>query len=487
MFTENFAEALALIGIVILVASLLSGVVERTGLPQVAIFLGLGAVLGPAGLNLVALTLESHTLQVIATLGLVLVLFTDAITVEPSEVREHRTLAAVVLGPGTLIPAAVIALAGWLLLDLAPLHAAILGAALASTDPVMLRSFLRQPSLTRTARTALRLESGMNDVVLLPIVVTCMLAIGTPREDLAGELASHAVGLFLLGPALGALTGFIAITLLDQIRKRMGVRRDYESLYALGVALTAFAAAETVGGSGFLAAFAAGMVIAAMDVELCDCFLDYGQATAEMFLLSTFVAFGASLIWMGVTVADAPTLGFAVIALMARTLVLLPVLSRTGLDRRDRRIIAWFGPRGLSSLLLVLLPVFAGVPGSERLFAIASLVVLLSVVFHGTGIALFLRSKAREDRGRTLESAAERITPSSEADAHVPERITLDEMQKIRDAGQPVVLADVRTERSYRDDNLIAEGAIRLPPDEAVQRVQELGLDKRSTIVLYCA
>jgi NhaP-type Na+/H+ and K+/H+ antiporter len=190
---------------------------------------------------------------------------------------------------------------------------------------------------------------------------------------------------------------------------------------------------------------------------------------------------------MGVTVADAPTLGFAVIALMARTLVLLPVLSRTGLDRRDRRIIAWFGPRGLSSLLLVLLPVFAGVPGSERLFAIASLVVLLSVVFHGTGIALFLRSKAREDRGRTLESAAERITPSSEADAHVPERITLDEMQKIRDAGQPVVLADVRTERSYRDDNLIAEGAIRLPPDEAVQRVQELGLDKRSTIVLYCA
>ena len=83
----RFAAALALIGIVILVSSLLSGVVERTGLPQVAIFLLLGAVLGPAGLGLVDLTLDSPTLQVIATLGLVLVLFSDAIGVDIGEVR----------------------------------------------------------------------------------------------------------------------------------------------------------------------------------------------------------------------------------------------------------------------------------------------------------------------------------------------------------------------------------------------------------------
>ena len=81
---------------------------------------------------------------------------------------------------------------------------------------------------------------------------------------------------------------------LDRVRSRVGVRRDYESLYALGVAFTAFAAAEAVGGSGFLAAFAGGLMVAALDVELCDCFLDYGEASAEMFLLLTFVAFGAS-------------------------------------------------------------------------------------------------------------------------------------------------------------------------------------------------
>src|SRR5205823_7466730 len=113
---------------------------------------------------------------------------------------------------------------------------------------------------------------------------------------------------------------YVAITLLDQVRKRVGVRRDYESLYALGVAFTAYAAAESVGGSGFLAAFAAGLTVAALDVELCDCFLDYGEASAEMFLLFTFVAFGTSLIWTGIEIASLGTLLFAAIALIVRTL-----------------------------------------------------------------------------------------------------------------------------------------------------------------------
>ena len=152
------------------------------------------------------------------------------------------------------------------------------------------------------------------------------------------------MGLFLLGPLLGVVVGYVAITLLDRVRSRMGVRRDYESLYALGVAFSAFAAAEAVGGSGFLAAFAAGLVVAAMDVELCDCFLDYGEASAEMFLLLTFVAFGASIIWTGFEVADVPTLIFAAVALSVRTVVLLPVLRLGGVDAQNRRIIALLGP-----------------------------------------------------------------------------------------------------------------------------------------------
>jgi len=481
----DLTAALALIGIVIIVSSLLSGVIERTGVPQVAIFLLLGAVLGPAGLNLVNLTLQSPTLQWIATLGLVLVLFTDAIAMDLSQIR--RRVLLLILVPSTLIPAILIGASAWLLLGLPPLHATILGAALASTDPVMQRNLIRRSTLPVPVREALRLEAGINDVVLLPIIVLSILAIGVDGRAGVVEFTRHAIGMFLLGPALGALTGFVAITLLERVRNRFTVRRDYESLYALGVAFTAYAAAESVGGSGFLAAFAAGIVIAKLDVELCDCFLDYGQATAEMFLLFTFVAFGAWLIWTGFTVADARTLLFSLIALIMRTAVLVPVLTREGFDPRTRNIVAWIGgPRGLSSLLLILLPVFAGVPGSDRLFAITCMVVLLSVAVHGTAIAVFLR-KTEGSTGGAAQVAEAPLDPAPEPAAGVPERITIDEMKRLQASGEPVILADVRTDRSYQADDIKVKGAIRLPPDDAVRRARQLGLDHHGTVVLYCA
>lgn len=493
MSHDTFISTLALVGLVILVSSLLSGAVERTGLPQVAIFLLLGVVLGPSGLAVVDLPLHSPTLQVIATLALLLVLFSDAIGVDLGAVREQRRLSALILGPGTLLPAALIAFAAWLLLGLSPPAAAILGASLASTDPVLLRTLTRHAAVPPPVRLALKLESGMNDVILLPIVVLAMLLL---QEGAAGEREAgrKLIGLFVLGPLLGAVVGYAAITLLDLIRKKFGVRRDYESLYALGVAVTAFAAAEAVGGSGFLAAFAAGLVIAALDVELCDCFLDYGEASAEMFLLLTFVAFGAGLIWTGLTVADARTLLFAGIALLMRTVVLMPVLKYSGIATRDCRLIAWFGPRGLSSLLLVLVPVFADVPGAERLFSITCLVVLLSVVLHGGGIAYYLRRLARAtDRAGGGPSAVPGPTPSSspaprpsEPEADLPERITIDEVKRLSADGAPFLVLDVRTERSFREDTRRAAGALRLPPDDAVRLARERRLDPHSTLVLYC-
>lgn len=139
---DLFTATLALIGIVIIVAGLLAGLVERTGLPQVVVFLALGVMLGPAGLDVLSLELESPALRVVATLSLVLVLFTDAIGLDLGEVRRHGRLALICLGPGTLLSAALIGLAAWGILGLAPAAAAVLGAALASTDPVLLRSLL---------------------------------------------------------------------------------------------------------------------------------------------------------------------------------------------------------------------------------------------------------------------------------------------------------------------------------------------------------
>ena len=509
MTVEAFTATIALIGIVILVASLLSGIVERTGIPQVAIFLILGATLGPYGLAVFDLALDSPALRAIATLGLVLVLFSDAIVLDLKEVRRNAKLALLVLGPGSLIPAALIAVAANYMLGLHWAAAAIVGASLASTDPVLLRGLIRRQDVPAQARLALRLEGAMNDVVLLPIVVLSMMFLRTPGEEHA-TASRLALGLFILGPGAGVLAGLIGITLLDRVRKKFGVRRDYESLYALGVAFTAYAAAEAAGGSGFLAAFAAGITIAALDVELCDCFLDYGEATAEMFLLLTFVAFGASLIWTGFEIATPRTVLFAVFALGARTLVLYPVLLRAGLDRPSLRVVAWFGPRGLSTLLLVLLPVFDGIPNSTQLFTICCLVVLMSVLLHGSAIGLIVRqpttaaalgvSTAELRAPPALAPLADaRLAPAptastmsvpgapEQAASELSERITIDEMQALHRAGEMIAILDVRTQRTFDTDPFIARGAIRMPPDDAVRIATAHRIPWKATLVAYCA
>src|SRR5918998_4850785 len=136
MGAESLVTGLALIGIVIIVSALLSGLIDRSGLPQVAVFIFIGAALGPAGFGVFNMTLDSPVLRVVATLSLTLVLFTDAVTLNIKEVRRNAGLAFRMLGPGTIVCAALTAVAAWRLLGIAPASAAILGAALASTDPV---------------------------------------------------------------------------------------------------------------------------------------------------------------------------------------------------------------------------------------------------------------------------------------------------------------------------------------------------------------
>jgi NhaP-type Na+/H+ or K+/H+ antiporter len=476
-----FVATLALVGVVVIVAGLLSGIVDRWRIPQVAVFLVLGVGLGPYGLGLVDFPLHSTVLQTLGTLGLVLVLFSDAVALDVGAARLHRRLVLVVLGPGTALTAGLIGLAAWALLGFAPAPAAILGAALASTDPVAMRGLLRGGDVPAAARQALALESGLNDVVVLPVVLVAMQFMRGPGGE--PPLGRMALDLFLLGPGAGILIGFVGVAVLDQVRRKVTVRRDYESLYALGLAFTAYAAAEAVHGSGLLAAFAAGLTIAVVDVELCDCFLDFGQAAAEMFLLFTFVALGSSLIWSGLSGTTWAGIAFAVVALFARSAALLVALRGQPLDTRSRRLIVWFGPRGLSSLLLVLLPVFAGLPEAERLFAPAALVVLLSVVIHGGSLVLL----GKGDGGRGKGGAQPAPSPAPPRQ-RTSERITLDEMRRLEAAGERVWMLDVRKERAYRESDVKAKGAIRLSPEGNVAvTAAELALPRHDWLVAYCA
>ena len=489
-------------GAVIIISALLSGLIERSGLPQVAVLLGLGAILGPYGLSLIQIGLGTPVLRAVSTLSLALVLFTDALSLDLAQIRQHIRLMMLVVGPGTVVSAVLITCAAHWTLGLAWPASAILGAALASTDPVLLRGLLRRPDIPSPARLALRLESGLNDVVLLPIVLVAMALLGRSHGE-AHAWSRMGLDLFLLGPGAGVAIGFLGVSALDLVRRRLGIRRDYESLYSLGLAFAAYAAAESVHGSGFLAAFAAGMTISFFDVELCDCFQEYGETTAELALLFTFVLLGTSLIWSGIATADGPTLLFALIALLVRPLTILLSLGPTRLvDRKSLALIAWFGPRGLSTLLIVLLPVFAGVAGSERLFSICCLIVLMSVFLHGGSLMMLGRFKDRSRVTAVRAPAAPPVAPEppaarsrlpvlnphgEETPARLPEQIDLAELQRLQAVGEPVVVLDVRTLRSLEASDAVAKGAVRIDPERSVHEAERLYLPREAWLVAFCA
>ena len=481
--TQTLIALSGLVGAVIIGGALLAGPTERSGLPALAIFLALGLALGPYGLGWIEVGLDDPLLRVVATLSLTLVLFTDALTLDLGEVRRNKALAALILGPGTLLAACgLAALAGWML-GLPPVAALVLGAAIASTDPVVLRGMLQGSSLPDRLRLALRLESGMNDVLLLPIVVIALAFAGVAAPG-STELARLLLSLFVLGPLAGVAVGVAAVRLLVWVRDRFGVRREYEALYVIGVALAAFAAAEAVGGSGFLAAFAAGLVVSSLDVELCDCFLEYGQVTSEMALLFTYVLLGTAPIWSGLAVVTPLTLGFVALVLLARLPIFAVALLPLRMPLGQRLTLGWYGPRGLGSLLLALLAVFAGLPEAEQIVALTSLVVLISLALQG-GTPLLRRRRQPTQLPPVAPPAAQTMIQGEPAPSEPA--ITMAQLQQLQHRAAPLVLLDVRTERGFQASSHMAAGALRAPAERVLHVVRAAGVPPDAWVVAYCA
>ncbi len=237
-------------------------------------------------------------------------------------------------------------------------------------------------------------------------------------------------------------------------------------------------------------------MIAILDVELCDCFLEYGEVTAEMTLLFTFVLFGCSLIWSGLTILNLKTAIFAIVVLLIRPVVFLPALALANLDWRSRFLIAWFGPRGLSSLLLVLVAVFARVPGSEQLFALCCLVVLLSVVVHGASLMFLGKQTTAEQTVKAATPVPASASPSVPAhadeavtttNAESKESIAIEGLRKLQQSNEPVYILDVRKERAYNGSDSKAAGAIRMLPEDVVKQATDHGLPKDAWLIAFCA
>ncbi len=475
----------ALIAVVLMVSALASGIVERAPLSFPMIFLGLGVLLGERGFGILSVGSHDQGLEAIAILSLSMVLFLDAVRMQRDDLGRDWLAPALILGPGTILIICVVSLAAGLLLGLSLLQSLIVGVILASTDPVVLRDVIRDERIPSSVRRTLSIEAGTNDIVVLPILLV-LIALERAEAGSAGEWAILLAQVFLLGPLAGFVVGGLASIVSKRVDSRFEIGRVYQALYGVGVVLAAFVAGEAVGGDGFLAAFAAGVAVVLLDTDLCDCFLEYGEITAEMSMLLAFMLFGALLSTLVGAIPLVPALALAGITIfVARPLALMLVLRRSRMSPRARAFMGWFGPRGLASLLFALLLVRDGVPQAERLLAIIGVVVAVSVVAHGASVAPLAAAYGRAVR---WETHAEERTGSASGlfgmEANSAPRVAVDELAAMLDRPNPPVVLDVRSRSQYDREPDQIPGSVRVAPDkvEAWARSRPHG----ETVVAYC-
>ena len=327
----------ALIAVVLTIAGLASGLVERAPISFPIIFLSLGFLLGEHGLGILTLGPENPLLESVATLTLALVLCLEGVRIGNESMEGAGAVPVLSLGPGTLIIVSVVAAGSYFLLGTSMVESLLLGTILASTDPVVLRDVVRNGRIPRSVRQALNIEAGTNDVVVLPMLLI-LIAVANAEASGVADWALFSVQVLLLGPAVGFTVGAAAAWLMSQAIERYAISEVYQSLYGIGTVLLAYVCAQSLGGDGFLAAFAAGFAIAVLNLDLCQCFLDYGETTSEMAMLFAFILFGVVVSSLFVEVPLVPALLLALVVIfVARPLAIWVVLRGPQSATRQRR------------------------------------------------------------------------------------------------------------------------------------------------------
>ncbi len=352
-----------------------------------------------AELDVVSVEVGDAGLVELIELALILTLVSDGLLVDRELLGRHwgpPARALVIALPITLL---LLALGAQLLFDeLTWAESFLLGAVLCATDPVVTSSVVSSKLVPERVRHTLNLESGLNDGLALPFVLF-FLVLATPGGDAGRE------GLELIGEAAFGVVVGVALGLLGGWLHRVvphGITGRYEGIYAIGFGLAAFGVADVTFGNGLIAAFVLGITLGISEHKITESFSEFSENVSAIFQVLTFFVFGALLVSTGFDGEIAALAAFIVFALaIARPVAVTLALTGTDLPRPQKAFIAWFGPKGVASMLFALLVLDAGVGHGTLLFDVASFVILASIIAHGltdTVGARWIARRMAEDR-----------------------------------------------------------------------------------------
>ena len=377
---------IGILAAVLFAYSLLSRRLERLSVSAPMFFVAAGIVLGPDVLGLTSLELTGGTGLLVAELALVIVLFADASRIDLGALRENEGLPARLLGIGMpLTIGAGTGAAALLLTEIEFWEAAMIAAVLAPTDAALGQAVVSSDLVPRRIRQALNVESGLNDGLSIPFLFLFTgLALSEAHVE-AGDWLAFALEQIGLGALVGVAIGLGGGWLVNRANRARWITPTFQQLSLLGLAIGAWAAADQLGGNGFIAAFSAGLAAGRVASTHCRTILDFTQDEGQLLNLAVFFVFGVSAIGF----LDAAGWRVAAFALLSLTVVrMLPVavaLAGSSLRPVSVAFVGWFGPRGLASIILalVVLDEEPDLPAIPVLFAAMTVTVLASVFAHG--------------------------------------------------------------------------------------------------------
>jgi NhaP-type Na+/H+ or K+/H+ antiporter len=411
---------LTTLALALLAVAAVSRRLSGTPITPAIVFVSIGLLVGPKVLDAVDIPSTSATVRALAEATLALVLFSDASRVDLGQLRRGISVPVRLLGIGLPLTIALGALVAAVIFgQLTFWEAAILGIILAPTDAALGQAVVTEPRVPGRVRQGLNVESGLNDGICVPLLFAAVAA-----ADVTSQISGGRTGITLLVEEVGygVLGGVTAGVLIGAIVLYAG-NKDLiagawrQVIPAAGAAL-AYGTADALGGSGFIAAFVAGMVFRAVIERDPDEMNRLTDEVGSVLNGITFVVFGAILL--------GPALGelsweLALYAVLSLTVVRIIPVAIAMLGTHARRptlaFMGWFGPRGLASIVFAVIVVEESQLPHEHLLTLAIyLTVGLSVFAHGltasplaTRYADWFEGHPR-DKAPSMESAPAEVT-----------------------------------------------------------------------------
>jgi len=387
---ESTFTLTVLIGAAVVVAAVFSNRLTRLlRVPTPAVFLVLAAVaalfLPPFGHEFLVID------ERVVSIALVFILFNGGMHIGWGRVRRSLGPIAWIGIAGTAVTAAAIAVAAHVLFGFEWQASLLLGAARAPTDPAVVFAVLGQREISGRSGTILEGESGANDPVGIALMVTLLGVTGSGWQAVGAGL-----GAFALQLAIGAVVGIgggLALTWL--LRHSRIADGALTAILSIAAAVLLYGAAAAVGGSGFLAAFIAGILVGDVRAPYKQEVERFSAGVASLAEIAVFILLGLSIRLQDVLRPDVLLTGLAIAGLLIFVIrpVLVGLLSAPiRLTRGERAFVLWAGLKGAVPILLGLFILGSKTPGADRLYAIVFIVVVVSVVLQGGLVPVLARA-----------------------------------------------------------------------------------------------